>query len=508
MALATAPSTNAIMGAVPRDNAGMGSAVNDTTREVGGAIGIAVVGTLLATGYRSAIGGDLARPAYRRPDGGAGRPGPGLDRRRHHHRPRGRRRDGRPSAPGRRRRRSATGIRDRRVDRGGAGAPGCGAGVAHDAPRRPGAARRPRPPAPPAPPARRPPPVRLPRGRSRWCRGAPERHRPRRGPVDRPPGHHGGMAASRTRTRTARSRPAGLTVTFHKVAEGHVGSWWEAVRPTGGRCRGGHMPQGRSRLPHDLVHMAAEGHLGIDDGVWGLLARGATFRRGTDQRPTRTGRALDPRPPDGSAPGRARGQRARLAVAAGPAHAGRADLRSPGRRLGGRARGRHAHRAVADARGRGARPWSQRRAQLPDGGRYSLSVSSAPCGSRTTPIRVYAVSSSGTTTRGPELLGPGERRVGVGDRERHAPVRAAPARPSDAAPGRRRATASAKPAGASSASWRSRISGSRRPGTRRSPGGATCRPSARRPSRAGRAPSRTRPSRTTRRRRGRGCTAR
>jgi hypothetical protein len=59
MALATAPSTNAIMGAVPRNNAGMGSAVNDTTREVGGAIGIAVVGTLLATGYRSAIGGDV-----------------------------------------------------------------------------------------------------------------------------------------------------------------------------------------------------------------------------------------------------------------------------------------------------------------------------------------------------------------------------------------------------------------------------------------------------------------
>jgi EmrB/QacA subfamily drug resistance transporter len=59
MALATAPSTNAIMGAVPRHNAGMGSAVNDTTREVGGAVGIAVLGTLLATGYRSAIGGDL-----------------------------------------------------------------------------------------------------------------------------------------------------------------------------------------------------------------------------------------------------------------------------------------------------------------------------------------------------------------------------------------------------------------------------------------------------------------
>jgi hypothetical protein len=96
------------------------------------------------------------------------------------------------------------------------------------------------------------------------------------------------MAAPRTR----RTRLARLTVTFHKQAEGRVDSWWEAVRAHGGRFRGGWMPQGRYRLPHDMVHMAAEGHLGIEDGMWGLLARGATFRRGTDQRPTRTGRAL------------------------------------------------------------------------------------------------------------------------------------------------------------------------------------------------------------------------
>jgi hypothetical protein len=81
-------------------------------------------------------------------------------------------------------------------------------------------------------------------------------------------------------------------VTFHKVAERRVDSWWEAVRPTGGTFRGGWMPQGRYRIPHDLVHLAAEAHLGIDDGVWGLLARGATFKHGTDRRPTRTGRAI------------------------------------------------------------------------------------------------------------------------------------------------------------------------------------------------------------------------
>ncbi len=92
--------------------------------------------------------------------------------------------------------------------------------------------------------------------------------------------------------RHRRSRPARLTVTFHKVADGRVDSWWEAVRPTGGRTRGGWMPTGRQRIPHDMVHLAAEGHLGIEDGIWGLLARGATFRRGTDRRPTRPGRAL------------------------------------------------------------------------------------------------------------------------------------------------------------------------------------------------------------------------
>ena len=52
------------------------------------------------------------------------------------------------------------------------------------------------------------------------------------------------------------------------------------------------MPIGRGVIPHDLVHFAAEAHFGIEDGFWGLLARGATFKRGTDRRPTRPGRAL------------------------------------------------------------------------------------------------------------------------------------------------------------------------------------------------------------------------
>jgi EmrB/QacA subfamily drug resistance transporter len=58
MGLTMAPSTGSIMSAVPPAKAGVGSAVNDTTREVGGALGIAVLGTIINAGYRSRI--DLA----------------------------------------------------------------------------------------------------------------------------------------------------------------------------------------------------------------------------------------------------------------------------------------------------------------------------------------------------------------------------------------------------------------------------------------------------------------
>ena len=44
---------------LPMDKAGVGSAVNDTTREVGGAVGIAVIGSILAARYRSGIAPQL-----------------------------------------------------------------------------------------------------------------------------------------------------------------------------------------------------------------------------------------------------------------------------------------------------------------------------------------------------------------------------------------------------------------------------------------------------------------
>lgn len=51
----TAPSTTLIMGSVPRAKSGVGSAVNDLSRELGGALGIAVLGSVMATFYRGNI---------------------------------------------------------------------------------------------------------------------------------------------------------------------------------------------------------------------------------------------------------------------------------------------------------------------------------------------------------------------------------------------------------------------------------------------------------------------
>lgn len=49
------PSTEAITAALPADKQGVASAMNDTTREVGGAVGVALLGTILAASYKSAI---------------------------------------------------------------------------------------------------------------------------------------------------------------------------------------------------------------------------------------------------------------------------------------------------------------------------------------------------------------------------------------------------------------------------------------------------------------------
>ena len=55
MGLTTAPSTGAIMQSLPLPKAGVGSAVNDTTREVGGALGVAVFGSIVTSRFHVAI---------------------------------------------------------------------------------------------------------------------------------------------------------------------------------------------------------------------------------------------------------------------------------------------------------------------------------------------------------------------------------------------------------------------------------------------------------------------
>ncbi len=60
MACTTAPATNAIISSVPLSKSGVGSAVNDTTREVGGALGIAVLGSLVSSAYRSTMADKVA----------------------------------------------------------------------------------------------------------------------------------------------------------------------------------------------------------------------------------------------------------------------------------------------------------------------------------------------------------------------------------------------------------------------------------------------------------------
>ena len=83
MAMSMAPATTSIMTSLPLGKAGVGSAVNDTTRELGGALGVAVLGSLVASHYASSVGdvpgfagppGELARLSLGvRPPGGVHR---------------------------------------------------------------------------------------------------------------------------------------------------------------------------------------------------------------------------------------------------------------------------------------------------------------------------------------------------------------------------------------------------------------------------------------------------
>ena len=68
LGMTTAPATDSIMGVVRPEQAGAGSAVNDATRQVGGTLGVAVLGSIYSTLYlhhldHSAVVGRLPQAA-------------------------------------------------------------------------------------------------------------------------------------------------------------------------------------------------------------------------------------------------------------------------------------------------------------------------------------------------------------------------------------------------------------------------------------------------------------
>jgi MFS family permease len=61
MGLTMAPATESVLGSLPPSKAGVGSAMNDTTRQMGGALGVAVIGSIFASSYRPAIASQLSK---------------------------------------------------------------------------------------------------------------------------------------------------------------------------------------------------------------------------------------------------------------------------------------------------------------------------------------------------------------------------------------------------------------------------------------------------------------
>ena len=67
LGLTTAPATDSIMGVVRPEQAGVGSAVNDATRQVGGTLGVAVIGSIFSTLYIRQLGESQALQALPEP---------------------------------------------------------------------------------------------------------------------------------------------------------------------------------------------------------------------------------------------------------------------------------------------------------------------------------------------------------------------------------------------------------------------------------------------------------
>jgi EmrB/QacA subfamily drug resistance transporter len=61
MGMTMAPATESVMGSLPREKAGVGSAINDTTRQVGGALGVAIIGSAVSSVYRNRVSDSSAQ---------------------------------------------------------------------------------------------------------------------------------------------------------------------------------------------------------------------------------------------------------------------------------------------------------------------------------------------------------------------------------------------------------------------------------------------------------------
>jgi EmrB/QacA subfamily drug resistance transporter len=72
MGLTMSPATAAIMSAVPREKSGAGSAVNNTVRQVAGALGVAILGSIVAVVFRHHLGADTPAQVAGRLDQPAG----------------------------------------------------------------------------------------------------------------------------------------------------------------------------------------------------------------------------------------------------------------------------------------------------------------------------------------------------------------------------------------------------------------------------------------------------
>jgi sugar phosphate permease len=55
MGAVTGPTGESIMSVLPREQAGAGSAINDTVQELGGTLGVAIIGSIVSASYRHGI---------------------------------------------------------------------------------------------------------------------------------------------------------------------------------------------------------------------------------------------------------------------------------------------------------------------------------------------------------------------------------------------------------------------------------------------------------------------